>query len=58
MNKHLIVKYFDTYAESRKTFKTKEEAVNAVMEENKKIKHLPYTYWEYRGEIKVVEWTE
>lgn len=51
MRKHLAIKYFDTYPEEQKVFDTKEEAIEFVNSQNRKLTNRNFSYWEYRGEV-------
>ena len=51
MRKHLAIKYFDTYPEEQKVFDTKEEALEFVDSQNKKMANRHLTNWEYREEV-------
>lgn len=51
MREHLAIKYFDTYPEEQKVFDTKEEALEFVDSQNKKMANRHLTNWEYREEV-------
>lgn len=52
MEKHLVVKYFDTYQEDEEKFNTKKEALEFINYQNDLLKNSPLTSWEYRGVTK------
>lgn len=50
MNKHLVIKYFDTYPENKFYFDSKEKAEKFI--EEKMISNTRYlTTYEYKGEV-------
>ena len=54
MEKHLVIKYFDTYPENKIYFDSKEEAENFIKETEKNPRYL--TIYEYKGTIEVEKW--
>ena len=50
--KHLVVKYFDYYAEKEYYFDTEKEAREFEKQENDKIMHYPNTEFMYKGVVK------
>lgn len=52
MGKHLVIQYFDHYAEKEWVFNTKQEALDFVKKKEIELRNKDKTYVEYRGKTK------